>query len=197
VHFTESEWSVHESRWDLDLDTALWFREYLSIKTLRPAHMPGDLIPPQSVRSGQPPSPEFQEGWEAWWAGLTLSSPSSEPGGKTGYARDEYMALERWPRLRDTVLGSLPIADRWHRERKSTALNDWRPDLLLLETVKAVEESLGQKLAPFRIDILLLPIQTTEICEVIPGRFMLSEPQRETFLRSDRFRAAIRTFGAN
>lgn len=197
MHFTESQWSVHESRWDLDLDTALWFREYLSIQTSRPAHMPGDLIPPQSVKSDRPPSPEFQEGWEAWWAGLTVSPPGTAPGGPAGYARDEYTALDRWPRLRDTVLGALPNADRWHRTRKSTALNDWQPDLLLLETVKAVEASLGQKLVPFRIDILLLPIQTTEICEVISGRFMLAEPQRETFLRSDRFRDAVRTFGAN
>lgn len=148
-------------------------REYrgygVRCKSSRPAHMPGDLIPPSSVRSDRLPSPEFREGWEAWWAGLTVSPPGTEPGGPAGYARDEYTALNRWPRLRDTVLGALPNADRWHQTRKSTALNDWQPDLLLLETVKAVEASLGQKLSPFRIDILLSPIRTTEICEVSPA----------------------------
>lgn len=128
---------------------------------------------------------------------MTASPPSTEPGGAAGYARDEYTALDRWPRLKDAVLGALPIADRWHRKRQRAALNHWQPDLLLLEIVKAVEESLGHELAPFRIDLFLLPIQTTEICEVIPGRFMLSEAQREAFLRSDRFRNAIRTLGSN
>ena len=197
MHFTKGEWSVHEARWDLDLDVALWFREYLRIKAALPAQMPGPLMPPQTVTSSQPPSLEFQEGWEAWWSGLTSTPLSTEPGGIAGYARDEYRALANWPNLRSVVLDALPIAERWHRERKGAALNGWRPDLLLLEIVKAVEESLGHELAPFRIDLLLLPIQTTEICEVIPGRFMLSEDQREAFLRSDRFRNAIRTFGSN
>lgn len=197
MHSNDSQWSVHEARWDLDLDVALWFREYLAIQSTRREHMPGELVPPLAIRSDQPPSVEFQEGWEAWWDGLTTSPPSAGPGGAAGYARDDYANLDSWPQLRDTVLGALPMADEWHRERKSAALNDWRPNLLLLETVRDVEESLGHSLAPFRIDLFLLPIHTTEICEVIPGRFLLSEDQREAFLDSDRFKNAVRTFGSN
>lgn len=128
---------------------------------------------------------------------MISTPPSTDPGGMTGYTRDEYTALKNWPKLRVTVLGALLLAEKWHRERKNTALKDWQPDLLLLETVKTVEESLGHERATFRIDLFLLPIHTAEICEVIPGRFMLSEDQRDAFLGSDRFRNAIRTFGSD
>lgn len=197
MHSEALQWSIHESRWDLDLDIALWFREYLSIKPARPEHMPGELVPTPGIRSADPSPLEFQQGWESWWSGLTLSPPIAEPGGPAGYARDEFVALSRWPTLRYAVLGNLPQANIWHNDRKSAAMEDWHPDMALLDIVKDIEVSMGRELAPFRLDLLLLPVPTSTIYEVMPGRFMLSESQRESFLLSDRFRNVIRTLGSS
>lgn len=196
MHSEASQWVISETRWNLDLDVALWFREYLSIETLKPEQIPGRLVPPVSTKVGYSPSPELQQGWESWWTSLVASPADDEPGGPGGYARDEFAALGDWPALRTLVLDNFAAANVWHSERKRSAVSMFQTDPKLMDVLHDIEESAGRRLHPFRLELFLVPVQNPDVCEVVPGRFLMSEFHRDAFVDSEQFREAILALGS-
>jgi hypothetical protein len=192
-----ASWSISIDRWDQQLEWALWFRaaERIEVPADGLVTGPPDVVPlpEQSLASGS----VLAAGWQWWWRTL-LAQPSltapSEPAGMTEPSRfspPDFEGLVGYPVLRQVVSTRWVEANAWHSARKRAGIETFRAVVRGREgaVVRAVEAEIGGRVAPFSLQIIVLPVLDRQIRSAGPSVFLIPEH----VYASDDYEAWLRT----
>lgn len=157
-------------RWSESYDWALWFRAAERIPVPAGGIVPGlldlDPAPPSTVAGVT-----LVEGWQAWWHSVVYAQP-----GPPLASPPDFAALARWPALQEVVARRWTEAHDWHTDRKRIGLaTHLPPSMRENEVVSQVERALGRQVAPFRLDLAVLPVRDEELRQVDDARYLVSE----------------------
>ncbi len=176
-----ASWSINVDRWNHCYDRALWIRAAERINAPAGGIVPGPIDidqlpdPPQAE-----PGKQVAEGWLAWWHALLQVPSPTLPGSACPYpvgafSPPDFSGLARWPALHEVVARRWKTAQEWHSARKRAGVaamtHHGREPFL----VREVERSLGRRVAPFSLDLVLLPVRNDKIRHVQGTRYLVPE----------------------
>jgi hypothetical protein len=151
-------------------------------------------VPPSPTATPVPPSPtatpesatELAEGWLAWWHAVLRQprpQPPTEPGqppalptGFDDFWPPVFRGLRPWPALREVARRRWPQAHEWHsaRARAAIAARSF-PSLRENDAVRGVRRRLHRRLAPFRLELMVVPVRDDEIRHIEATRYLVPE----------------------
>jgi hypothetical protein len=190
-----SSWQIRVDRWGQAHDLPLWVRAAERIGAAG-ALVPGPVeIDPVPVPSGAARdaglSAELAEGWTAWWH-AAVREPARDPAAAGFPAAEldgallarpamslrppDFDGLRPWPALREIAVRRWPQAHQWHSARKRAGVRVMamaQPDNG--RVVREVERSLGHRVRPFLLELIVLPVRDDEVRRVWEGRFLVPE----------------------
>lgn len=176
-----ASWQIRVDRWDEPADRALWLRAVEHVDVPAGGLVPGPLdddgpalglaatasdggsaAPSSSARG------DFAADWLAWWRAIAA--------GRTEDARPDLDALAARPALARLAAAREREFHAWHGARKVAALRtapvDGRREVHL---VRALERRRGRAAAPFRLELLVLPVRDDEVRRVRADRYLVPE----------------------
>jgi hypothetical protein len=174
-------WQIRVDRWAEAYDLPLWIRAAERIVAAGPL-VPGPLeidTPPESTTI---PSAEMAAGWLAWWesvvhaATATLSPAMGFSPPDLSLSPPDFEGLQPWPEFREIVVRRWRQAHDWHNQRKRAGTAQHLPPPLTdTLVVQHVERSLGRRVKPFVLELILLPVRDDEVRRVHETRYLVPE----------------------
>jgi hypothetical protein len=174
-------WQIRVDRWAEAYDLPLWVRAAERIVAAGPL-VPGSLEIDPLPEPTTIPSEEMAAGWLAWWESVVPSAtPTFSPA--MGFSPPDlslsppgFEGLQPWPRFQEVVVRRWRQAHDWHTERKRAGIaHHLPPTLTNTLVVQHVEMSLGRRVKPFVLELVLLPVRDDEIRQVHETRYLVPE----------------------
>ncbi len=185
-------WQISVDQWNTEYDRMLWIRAAERIQVPAGGVVPGpldiDQLPPPSPGRTADDGAELATGWLAWWHSIVAMrqwDAQRPPPLPPAFALSppHFGGLAQWDSFRNVVLRRWREADAWSQARKEAGYRLFqqqlerhrRPAVDLSRLVQRVEKELGRRVAPFHLELVVLPVLDDEIREAGEGRYLVPE----------------------
>jgi hypothetical protein len=217
---SDSAWRMTVSRFDQNLDLALWLRQRLGLAV--PAHPlvpdgpladgppaagpPTDAPPADGPPTPGPPvdrdvpaseggsSPELADQWLAWWLALVTAPDRDDRGAPRSFLPPDLTGLAAWPALRTAVRRHGSEGQAWHAARKRDGVARLSVGNFAdpgAAVVADVARSLGRPVRDFSLELLLLPVRDDTVRPVTEHRYLVPERAYDAPAWRDRLRELV------
>lgn len=172
-------WQVHQFDHEQLLETALWIRAAggLDVPAGGPVPGPVDPLPFPSPAVERLDDPDAAAGWRAWWE-ILLAVPGTGSRNRLELHPPDFAVLDPWPGLQGLAVRRHREALDWSgaRKRPEAVERRWRRSgPLTIEVVNEAAARAGRRPAPFRLDLLVIPVLEDEVRRVDDTRYVVPE----------------------